>query len=473
MLKKVFMVIMLAFPAIINAQATANLPSISPTAFTLNTTIGTIGFQNVSVDFVSSRHYQKMLTFNKFYNSPPPSKSPTPSASSSINPAAAVYVRTVPSPVSSAKPIASSYTSAPVSRRPTYNPTRAPSSNPTRAPSSNHPSLRPTIRTTTAVHLNHLEVETINSGVATSAISILSTSTSPTKFPTANPSSSRPSPTPSQSPTYVVSARPSIYNISYHPKNPVLTGNVKLYNIYYGKLDSGANSNTRSLVDYFTANVGNSSWYKTVSHSYYQINKDNSTTYASRNLTFVKSINVNSGLTAATAKTPLNDTVLIQSIVNAFNSQKLPIDTNAVYSVIFRGDLTYSGWLTNWCGFHSSFVLNTGQVIKYLVAGNINPVLSAGSNNGLQCAEFISGSANNNPGADGIASVYGHELAEVITDWNKAWHRDSDQNEVADVCIWDFGVDLTTTNWNVNIGSKQFLVQNIWRPGHGCVHNFN
>ena len=269
--------------------------------------------------------------------------------------------------------------------------------------------------------------------------------------------------------------------MSYHPRNPVLTGTVNLYNIYFGKTYklSSSTASTKSLVDYFSSNVGNSSWYKTVSSDYYQVNADNTTTNAANNLTFIKSINVNSGLTATNNPVYLNNSIIIGVIVNAFNTLRLPIDTNGVYAVIFRGDFTFNepglgGWLNGWCGYHSSFILYDQRVIKFLVVGDIN---SAPDHNQLAfCAQFTNGmySVNGNAGADALINIYAHELVETITNWDNAWYTDYPFEggvEIADRCNFDFGVDVSQVNWNIQVGEKKFLVQNIWRPGHGCVHS--
>lgn len=114
-------------------------------------------------------------------------------------------------------------------------------------------------------------------------------------------------------------------------------------------------------------------------------------------------------------------------------------------------------------------MLYDGRIIKYMVMGDINyaPVASQ-----YACANFVgSSSVNGNAGADAIVNVYGHELAEVITDWNFAWYQDGNYElEIGDVCLWDFGVLNNGTKWNIQVGGQKYLVQNIWRPGYGCVH---
>ena len=91
------------------------------------------------------------------------------------------------------------------------------------------------------------------------------------------------------------------------------------------------------------------------------------------------------------------------------------------------------------------------------------------------CAEFSGASSvNGNSGADAVVNSYGLELANTITGWSGAWYRDSVgewAGGVGDVCLFNFGVDLSQTNWNIEVGTKKFLVQDIWRNGYGCVHS--
>ena len=299
----------------------------------------------------------------------------------------------------------------------------------------------------------------------------------PSKTPSSKPITTAPSHIPSRVPTMPTSAPTySGLDMSYHPRNPVLTGNVHLYNIFYGNFNGKTIPSTVSLVNYFAANVGNSSWYKTIPSSYYQENADNSTTYASNNVTLVKSINIYTRLSAAYRPVVLNESMIIASIVNAFNSGSLPVDTNAIYSVIFRGDFTFNApdgtsWLQDWCSYHSAILLSDGRIIKYTVMGDTNYARSQQ----FSCAEFSGTfSVNGNSGADAVVNSYGLELANTITGWSGAWYRDSMgewRGDVGDVCLFNFGVDLSQTNWNIEVGTKKFLVQDIWRNGYGCVHS--
>ena len=251
-------------------------------------------------------------------------------------------------------------------------------------------------------------------------------------------------------------------DISYHG-GAIMTGKVNAYNIYYGDISSA----TKNLVNYFVANLGNSSWYSAVT-PYYQI-VNGVKTMVSKSLVLKNSVDV------AATKTILrvNDVAMI--IINLFNAGKLPADINGVYSFFFRGDITATFdfpssslyWLQDFCGYHGAFYLgNNGETIKFMVIGD--PSYAGVSGQTCEAITDPSGTANNNLGADSMVSIYAHVIANTITDYNgNQWYFDSNGLESADACDWKFG-DYAG-NSNVVVGNKRFLVQQMWVPTKGCV----
>jgi hypothetical protein len=251
-------------------------------------------------------------------------------------------------------------------------------------------------------------------------------------------------------------------DISYHG-GAIMTGTVNAYNIYYGDISSS----TKDLVNYFAANLGNSSWYSTVT-PYYQI-VNGVKTFLSKSLVLKKSVDV------AATKTVLSGTDVIYIILNLFETGKVPVDSNGVYSLFFRGDITAffefttpsKYWLVDFCGYHGAFYLGDGRIIKFMVMGDPSYAGIAGE----VCEEIRAtdpgGTANNNVGADSMVSVYAHEIANTLTNYNGQWYFDSNGMEVADPCFWKFGV--YTGNSNMVVGNKRFLVQQMWVPILGCV----
>ena len=159
-------------------------------------------------------------------------------------------------------------------------------------------------------------------------------------------------------------------------------------------------------------------------------------------------------------KTNLSDTAIQTIVANAISSGRLPKDTNGVYFVLTSIDVTKSGFLSTYCGWHTHATI-AGSDIKYSFVGN------PGAN--TACA-MQSVSPNNNPGADAMASVLAHELEESATDPDlNAWY-DQRGYENADKCAWTFGATYTVSNGstaNMNVGGLNFLIQRNWVNASG------
>eukprot|EP00597_Dinobryon_sp_UTEXLB2267_P015099 CAMPEP_0170119432 /NCGR_PEP_ID=MMETSP0020_2-20130122/14390_1 /TAXON_ID=98059 /ORGANISM="Dinobryon sp., Strain UTEXLB2267" /LENGTH=871 /DNA_ID=CAMNT_0010348797 /DNA_START=71 /DNA_END=2686 /DNA_ORIENTATION=- len=254
-----------------------------------------------------------------------------------------------------------------------------------------------------------------------------------------------------------------LVDIIYHNGGQVMPGTVNIYNIYYGDFSSTSSQQMISLVDYFSQNLGNTPWYKILT-SYYQI-VGGIKTMVSANVLYKSS-----HFTAVTAKLQtITQTTITNTISSLIASGDLPVDENGVYAVIFRGDLSYTAfgtsWLTGWCGYHTTFTHSSGKSLKFFVTGD--PSTAAV---GTSCEGYRSTTANGNIGADSIASIYAHELVETVSDFNgNAWYF-ADGNENADACAWKWGTLLPgLPNANIVVGNKNFLVQQNWQPGVGCV----
>ena len=180
-------------------------------------------------------------------------------------------------------------------------------------------------------------------------------------------------------------------------------------------------------------------------------------------------------------RTIADDTVIPTMIVSLFNlpQQPLPVDVNGIYNVFFRGDFIYNNWLKDpdsggWCGFHSNFALTDGRVLKYTVIGDP----SSGPSESQAYCEVIAGAptVNGNIGADSMVNILAHEIAEVVTNDDKAWNDESldGDGENGDICGWDFqlGENPNYTNWNIVVGQKKFLVQSMYQVDYGCVISY-
>eukprot|EP01037_Dinobryon_pediforme_P029489 gene29489-33142_t len=122
---------------------------------------------------------------------------------------------------------------------------------------------------------------------------------------------------------------------------------------------------------------------------------------------------------------------MIHSIVSNINAGNLPIDPNGIYTVIFRGDFNYAGWMTFWCGYHDSFVHASGDKIRFIVIGdpstNENNLMNSPDMASQPCSAAPPPTVNGNFGADSMVNVLAHELAETITNWDQnGWYFDED-----------------------------------------------
>ena len=363
-----------------------------------------------------------------------PSAAPSnPSASPSLAPSAEPSVSTTSSPTIS-----------------TLSPTSAAPSS--RSPSTLTPSFRPsTSKPTTFVP-------------STITPTTFMPTLSPTTFkPTIAPTTGAPNASPiSASPvtaTPISGAFPTIptsNRFQYFAGRSVMTGTINLYNIYYGDFSSASGQEFKTLVDYFASNVGGSSWHNMMTQ-YYQV-IGSTKTYMSNSVV----LKANIATSTTTQGGPMSGTQVETIISNLIASGQLPADTNGIYAFIFRGDVQFSGWLSQWCGYHTAYSHSSGKLLKYFVAGDPSTTGSA------SCGSKTN-TPNGNYGADAVVSVYAHELVETTSDYASAWYDTASGGENGDLCAWNFGTRLPgSPNANTVIGGKKWLIQQNWVPSYGC-----
>ncbi len=240
--------------------------------------------------------------------------------------------------------------------------------------------------------------------------------------------------------------------INYHG-GPLILGTTNMYYIWYGNWSG--NSATMILPD-FASNIGGSSYYK-INTTYY----NGSNTHVSNAVGFNSSNNQTTD--NYSQGTSLSDSQIQQVVSDAITSGRLPKDTNAVYFVLTSADVTASsGFCTQYCGWHTHGTIG-GSDIKYSFVGNPDRCPSA-------CEDQSASSPNNNPGADGMASIIAHELEEAVTDPDlNAWY-DRRGYENADKCAWTFSPTYTVSNGslaNVKLGTRDYLIQRNWVNASG------
>jgi hypothetical protein len=232
---------------------------------------------------------------------------------------------------------------------------------------------------------------------------------------------------------------------------PVMSTTTTAYVIWYG---SWASSPTKTgIISDFLSTVGGS--------PYFNVN----TTYTDKTGARVQNA-VKLGAQATDAGsvglTNLTDGQILTIVQHAITAG-LPKDPNGVYFVLTSANVTKSGFLTSYCGWHSAATV-AGTTIKYSFVGDpTGPQLG-------NCSAQSASSPNGDAGADAMTSVIAHELEETVTDPNlNAWY-DSRGNENADKCAWTFGTTYKTANGslaNMKLGTRDFLIQRNWINASG------
>ena len=235
--------------------------------------------------------------------------------------------------------------------------------------------------------------------------------------------------------------------INYH-KGPVMLGTINLYFIWYGTWDE----DTQSILTEEAQNIGGTPWFN-INSTYYSV--------AGQTVKHVGNSVVYKGATTDDYShgTTLDDSDIAGIVAAAITSKRLPKDKNGIYFVITAPDVDEtSGFCSDYCGWHSSGRLS-GLDIKYAFIGGI-----------ARCPDICSPnrfhSINNNVGADAMASVIAHELAEATTDPDlNAWYDNDDGMECADKCAYTFGSVTLGANGagsNIHLGSRDYLIQQNW-----------
>lgn len=170
---------------------------------------------------------------------------------------------------------------------------------------------------------------------------------------------------------------------------------------------------------------------------------------------------------------------LIQSHLPQFGT-----DPDGVYILFTSADVDVSGTPNSnsptgysrmcyeMCGYHNHTFRDNINMLHAVVGDPQRCVnLGAGS-----CMVQNSLSPNGNPSADGMANIVAHEYAETATDPNAdSWFSDADGEEMGDLCAWNFGPTFVTGNGsaaNVTLGSRNFLLQELWISTGGCTLSY-
>jgi hypothetical protein len=170
-------------------------------------------------------------------------------------------------------------------------------------------------------------------------------------------------------------------------------------------------------------------------------------------------------------------------LASSFSSNSVPLDPNAIYLVLGSTDVTVSGFLTAWCGFHG-YLSESGDDVPFMYVGD--PTGSQLSN----CAMRTSQTPNGDAGADAMVSVVAHEVFETFTDPTfTGWHQYQDLGlsltEIGDKCAWrstlPSGIDsvllegfFANATWTYDGNRYFYYLQTEWAletplGGQGCL----
>jgi hypothetical protein len=246
--------------------------------------------------------------------------------------------------------------------------------------------------------------------------------------------------------------------ITYRTGGPVMLSpkvSVLWYGTWTNPCTSPAANSTPAILNHFLTNIGSSPWYGT-NTLYYQI-LNGTKSFVTPTVTMT-SCYYDAGTLGK--KLDGSNPSTATAIKNNLTKNGVTPDPNTLYFIFTSSDVTVSGFGTSFCGYHG---VDNATGMKYSMVGDA-------TNNMSSCTVQSTNSPNNNPAADGMASVVAHELVEAVSDPTiKSW-LDSLGNENGDKCAWNFlQTTLTGSGYsNVTVGpvgnTKSYLIQANWNP---------
>jgi hypothetical protein len=229
---------------------------------------------------------------------------------------------------------------------------------------------------------------------------------------------------------------------------PVMTSTngVRINLIWYGTwLD-----NQKIIVKNLISGLNGSAYFN-INSTYYDTNKK----YVVNKVSF--SGESSDAYSVGGTTTALTDADILTIVNNNKGRNPNIVSSDSITLVLTSGDVKKSGFLTNYCGWHTWASISSIPV-KYSFVGN------PGTNTAC-IAKNTTISPNGDVGVDAMASVIAHEIVEAVTDPQlNAWY-DNRGYENADKCAWTFGTDFAAANGsraNINLGGFEYLIQRNW-----------
>lgn len=252
----------------------------------------------------------------------------------------------------------------------------------------------------------------------------------------------------------LIHAHPVRARAAAHPAAPaepitfhggaVMTGAVHVYIVWYGGWSP--RSNRRRIVTDFLRNLPSPYW---------DINRGypNAT---GKVVTSTPELSAQIEDPGSVGTKDLSDADIQRVVEAAIAAKALPRDSRGIYLVLTSSKVTKTGFLTEYCGWHS-YARIAGSIIKFAFIGDPTGPRLGG------CGA-TSRTPNGDPGADSMVSTIAHELAETVTDPTFRGWRTAGGEENADRCAFRFGTQYLTRRGpaNVHLGARDYLLQTNW-----------
>lgn len=232
--------------------------------------------------------------------------------------------------------------------------------------------------------------------------------------------------------------------MSYHG-GKIVTTSLQVYLIMYG--DWKSQPEVARLLAEFLNSLSGSPWMN-INNSYYDKAANTGTSQVSHGGTCYDAYSHGSSLSDAD----------VLAVVKTCINSGLPRDRNGAYFVITSPDVAQGGFCSSYCGWHDD-----REGLYYGFVGSVKRC--------PRTCEFQPKGPNGVSAVDGIASIFAHELSEIISDPDATAWYDSRGEEGADKCSWKYGETWLAPNGakaNIRLNGKSYMIQQNWAIGKGC-----
>ncbi|XP_051137890.1 protein EXORDIUM-like 3 [Andrographis paniculata] len=269
--------------------------------------------------------------------------------------------------------------------------------------------------------------------------------------------------------------------LKYH-MGPVLTANITVYPIWYGRWRPAQKRIIRDFISSISAAGARrpsvAGWWRTVQQYTDQTGANISRTVLAGPEKTDRFYSHGKSLTRLSVQSVIKSAV-------AASSRPLPINPRGgVYLLLTSGDVYVQDFCNNVCGFHYfTFPSIVGYTLPYAWVGNSGDLCPGVCAYPFAVPAYIPTltavkSPNGDVGVDGMISVIAHEIAEVATNpLVNAWYAGQDPVfpvEIADLCEGIYGTggggsytgqmlnDKDGATYNMHGLRRRFLVQWVW-----------